>query len=339
MHSISPPALEVLHMSKTINDSRKAEVIDEFGGVEKIHSQTLPMPEIGADEILIRVESAGIGVWDPYELNGYFAEIMKVEPSFPYIPGSDGAGTVTAVGDGVKKFKEGDRVYGFSNFDGKTGFYTQYAVIKADSASLLPKGLSLETAGAMPVDAMTALRGLDDSLKLKSGETIMIFGASGGIGHLAVQLAKRMGARVFAVASGSDGVDFAKRLGADVAVDGRKDDVIAAAKEFAPDGLDTALVTAGGASTDKALSALKQGGRLAYPHGVEPEPKVRSDIKVTPYDGIPDQKAIEKLNSLIESEGSFEVHVAQSYPLEKANEALKDLNKHYLGKLALKAGG
>jgi NADPH:quinone reductase len=322
-------------MSKSTNSTRKAVAIDQFGGLEKMKVQTLSIPEILSDEILVRVESAGVGAWDPLELEGYFEQIRKQKPSFPYILGSEGAGTIVAVGEEVSKFKEGDHMYGFSSFDGKSGFYSEYAVVKADGASLLPAGLSLETAGAMPVDAMTALRGLDDSLHLKSGETVMIFGASGGIGHLAIQLAKRMGARVFAVASGADGVAFAKRLGADVVVDGRKDDVIVAAQSFASDGLDAALLTAGGEAAEKALTAVKKGGRVAYPHGVELKGTVRSDIKVTVYDGWPDQQAIDKLNHLIQS-GQFEVHVAHAYSLEEATEAHKALNTHYLGKLALR---
>ncbi len=252
-------------MNKSTNSTRKVVAIDQFGGIEKMKVQTLSIPEILPGEILVRVESAGVGVWDPLEREGFFAQITKQTPSFPYILGSDGAGTVVAVGGDVSKFKEGDQIYGFSSFDGKTGFYSEYAILKADSASLLPPGLSLETAGAMPVDAMTALRGLDDSLHLKSGETVMIFGASGGIGHLALQLARRMGVRVFAVASGADGVAFANRLGADVVVDGRKDDVLAAARAFAPDGLDAALLTAGGETAENALTAVKKGGRVAYP--------------------------------------------------------------------------
>jgi NADPH:quinone reductase-like Zn-dependent oxidoreductase len=144
-----------------------------------------------------------------------------------------------------------------------------------------------------------------------------------------------MGARVFAVASGADGVDFAKQLGADVVVDGRKDDVGAKAKAFAPDGLDAALLTAGGEAAEKALGAVKKGGRVAYPHGVELKETVRADLKVIDYDGWPDQQAIEKLNGLIQS-GQFKVHVARAYPLEEASEALKALSSHYLGKLALK---
>lgn len=313
----------------------KAVALDQFGGIDKMNLRTLNLPDIDPDEILIQVESAGVGVWDPLEREGLFVDLMDSEPRFPYILGSDGAGTVVALGEKVTKFKKGDRVYAFSIFNPQGGFYAQYAAVKAHNASLMPVNLSTETAGAMPVDAMTALRGLDDALGLKSGETLMIFGASGGIGHLALQLAKRMGVRVLAVASGEDGVALAKRLGADAVVNGHKDDVVAAARHFAPSGIDAALLTAGGEVAEKALPALKTGGRLAYPHGVEPEPKVRSDITVEQYDGVPDPKAIEKLNRLIQS-GPFEVHVAQTYPLEKAAEAHKALSTHYLGKLALK---
>ena len=93
----------------------------------------------------------------------------------------------------------------------------------------------------------------------------MVFGASGGVGHVAVQIAKRMGARVLAVASGADGLALVRRLGADAVVNGREDDVRAAAHAFAPDGLDAALITAGGAAADQALAAMRDGGRVAYP--------------------------------------------------------------------------
>src|SRR5207244_10668942 len=158
-----------------------------------------------------------------------------------------------------------------------------------------------EQAGVMPSDAMTALRGLDDMLDLKQGEALMIFGASGGIGHLAVQLAKRMGARVLALASGEDGVALARRLGADVVVNGRKDDVAAAARAFAPAGLDAALVTAGGETTDRALAALRAGGRVAYPHGVMPAPKVSSGVRLSNYRAIIAPWALEKPHPLNEA--------------------------------------
>jgi NADPH:quinone reductase-like Zn-dependent oxidoreductase len=165
----------------------------------------------------------------------------------------------------------------------------------------------------------------------------MIFGASGGIGHLAVHLAKRLGARVFAVASGEDGVNFVKRLGADAAVDGRSDKVLDVAREFAPDGIDTALVTAGGEATDRALSAIRPGGRVAYPNGVMPAPKPPAQVSADAYDGEGGREAIDRLNELIEA-GPFEVHVDRIFPLEEAAQAQAALEKHHLGKIALRVG-
>src|SRR5438445_6110328 len=189
----------------------RAAALDQFGGVEKIQMKTLPIPEPGPDEVLLRVESAGVGVWDPYEREGEFAKMFGTKPRFPYVLGSDGAGTVAAVGAQVHRFKEGDRAYAMALANPKGGFYAEYAAVKADNVSPIPKKLTVEQAGAMPSDALTALRGLDEILGLKTGESLMVFGAAGGIGHLAVQPAKRMGARVFAVASGDDGVGLAKR--------------------------------------------------------------------------------------------------------------------------------
>ncbi|MBV8135095.1 MAG: NADP-dependent oxidoreductase [Deltaproteobacteria bacterium] len=318
----------------------KAIALDRFGGLETMKLQMLPVPELGSNEVLIHVEWAGVGKWDPFEREGGFAREFGIEPKFPYVLGSDGAGTIAAVGDRVKEFKRGDRVYAFSFLNPKGGFYAEYAAVKADDVSRIPGELTTQQAGAMPVDAMTALRGLDDTLGLKPAESVVIFGASGGIGHLAVQLAKRMGARVFAIASGSDGVALVKRLGADAEVDGRKDDIAAAAHQFAPNGLDAALITAGGPTADKALTAMRAGGRVAYPNGVEPRPKPPFGIDAKSYDGMPDPQAIEKLNRLMESSGvpgtgMFEVHVARSFPLDQAAEAHRALDEHYLGKLVL----
>ena len=313
----------------------RAAALDRFGGVENLHVKQLPVPEPGPNEVLLRVESAGVGVWDPFEREGEFAKMFGARPTFPYVLGSDGAGTVAAVGAQVRRFKEGDHAYALALVNPKGGFYAEYAAVKADNVSPIPRKLTVEQAGVMPSDALTALRGLDQILELKKGESLMVFGAGGGIGHLAVQLAKRIGARVFAVASGDDGVALTRRLGADAVANGRKDDVEAAARAFAPDGLDAALVTAGGETTDRALRAMKNDGRVAYPNGVEPEPKAPYGVKVQSYDIEPSPQQIEKLNRLIES-GPFEVHVARTFPLDKAADAHRELDKHYLGKLALR---
>jgi len=321
-------------MKTKSNHKMRAVAIDEFGGIEKIKPRELPVPDIDTDEVLIRVDTAGVGVWDPFEREGGFAKEFGVKGHFPYVLGSDGAGTVEEVGDEVHNLKRGDRVYGINLMNPKGGFYAEYTAVKADNAAAIPPMLSTRDAGVLAVDGVTALNGLDKTLRLKPGESIAIVGASGGIGHLAVQLAKRMKARVFAVASGPDGVEFVKRLGADRAVDGHHQDVQEAARRFAPKGLDAALITAGGKPAELAIASLREGGRAAFPNGVEPAPKARTGVTVTSYNGEPDPQTFARLNELIDG-GPFEVHIARTFKLEDAAKAQKALDDHYLGKLAL----
>jgi NADPH:quinone reductase-like Zn-dependent oxidoreductase len=322
-------------MSQAIPSTMHAVVIDRFGGPETLQPRMIPVPAPGPEEVLIHLESAGVGEWDPFEREGGFAKMFGTKPSFPYVLGSDGAGTVAAVGPRVTRFKEGDRVYALALANAKGGFYAEYAAIKADDVSPIPPNVTTEQAGVLMVDAITALRGLDDTLALKPGESLMVFGASGGIGHLAVQMAKRMGARVLAVASGDDGVAMVRKLGADAVVDGKRGDVAAAAREFAPSGLDAALLTAGGDAAERALAAMRKGGRVAYPNGVEPAPQPRAGLTVQSYDGTADPQAIEQINRLIEA-GPFHVHVARTFPLDRAADAHRALEEHHLGKLALR---
>ena len=322
-------------MTHAIPTTMRAAAIDRFGGADLLRLRDVPVPQIAADEVLVRVEAADVAVWDVDEREGHLAGMMKGKPTFPYVLGTDGAGTVAAVGDAVTTVKPGDRVYAMGFLNPKGGFYAEYAAVKAADAAPIPNGLSIEQAGAMSADALTALQGLDDTLKVKPGESVMVFGAGGGIGHLAVQLAKRLGARVLAVASGPDGVELAKRLGADAAVDGRKDDVPAAARRFAPDGLDAALFTAGGEAADRAATALKPAGRIAYPEGVEPAPKPPHGLTVQAYSGVPNPAVLEKLNGLIAA-GPFHVQVSGVFRLDQAAEAHAALAGHFLGKLAIR---
>jgi NADPH:quinone reductase-like Zn-dependent oxidoreductase len=130
-------------------------------------------------------------------------------------------------------------------------------------------------------------------------------------------------------------VQLAKKLGADSVVDGHGRNVLNAAKEFAPNGIDAALVTAGGDVTDRALSAIRKGGRIAYPHGVMPEPTAPDGVKIEAYDGETSLALINRLNALIGS-GPFEVHVDKTFRLEEASKAHKALTEHHLGKIALR---
>jgi NADPH:quinone reductase-like Zn-dependent oxidoreductase len=321
--------------SKAKAQTMRAVALDKFGGPEALKIQNIPIPQIEGQEVLIRVEAAGVGAWDPFEREGRFVEITGIKPSFPYVLGTDGAGTIAAVGKGVDHFKEGDRVYAAELGNPKGGFYAQYAAVKADNTSLIPGDLTIEQAAVLPTDGLTALTGLEKVLGLKPGESVMVVGASGGIGHLALQLAKRLGADVFAIASGDDGVQLAKKLGADSAVDGRRDNVLKAAREFAPNGFDAALVTAGGEKTVQALSAIRKGGRIAYPHGVMPEPTAPDGVAIEAYDGENSPALIDRLNDLIDS-GPFEVHVDRTFRLDEVSKAHKALTEHHLGKIALR---
>src|SRR5205807_18107 len=130
--------------------------------------------------------------------------------------------------------------------------------------------LDLEHAGAIPTTGLTALQGIDDVLHVQPREAVLIHGAAGGVGTLAVQFARLRDARVLASASGDDGKALVLRLGAGAAVDGRREDIVAAARRFAPQGIDAVLGLAGGDGLERGLDALKSGGRLAYPNGVEP---------------------------------------------------------------------
>ncbi len=313
----------------------RAAALSRFGGIETLELQTLPIPEIGAHEVLIQVESAGVGSWDAEERAGAYAEYLST-PTFPYVLGWDGAGTIAAVGEQVSRFKTGDRVYATSLPKHKGGgFYAEYAMAEEEYVAHVPDKLTVDQAGVMGWDVLTALSGVDDVLGIKPGETLMVFGASGGIGHMALQLAKRMGVRVLAVASGDDGVELAKRLGADAVVNGRKEDVVSVAHDFAPDGLDAALFTAGGEAANHALAAVKTNGRIAYPNGITPELNAPHGIHLSNYDAARGQAATAKLHALINS-GPFEIHVARTFALEQVGEAHRTLEGHYLGKLALR---
>ncbi|MCP3102661.1 NADP-dependent oxidoreductase [Myxococcus sp. K15C18031901] len=323
-------------MSSSIPTQMKAAAIDRFGGPEVIAMKTLPVPKVGKGEVLIRVKTAGVGQWDPSEREGEMESYKGTKASFPYVLGSDGSGTIAAVGEGVDRFKEGDKVYAFGFLNDKGGFYAEYVVVKADYVSPVPKGLSEEQAGVLAADGLTALEGVDDTLKVREGTKLLVYGASGGVGHLAVQFAKRLGAKVLAVASGKDGVELAKRIGADKAVDGRSDDVVKAVREFAPDGLDAALVLAGGGGErDKVLALVKKGGHIAHPNGVLPEPKGADGVRVSAYNGEPNADAQARLNKLIEA-GPFHVEVSKVFRLDDASQAHEAVGKHHLGKLALR---
>ncbi len=183
---------------------------------------------------------------------------------------------------------------------------------------------------------ITALRGLVDFLKIKKEGSLAVFGASGGIGHLAVQIAKKLGAKVFAVASGEDGVSLVKDLGIETVVDGRKDDVLACTVSMGFDSFDAVLLTYSTEVTEKFISKFCSGGKVVYPNGVYPEPKQRNDVEIAGFNGEPDSDIVKRLAFFIESYGIVP-HIEKVYNLTEIDTAYSRLGmNHYIGKLCLK---
>jgi NADPH:quinone reductase-like Zn-dependent oxidoreductase len=312
----------------------RAAAINGFGGPEVLKLQTLPVPQIEAHEILIAIDTAGVGSWDAAMRGSWWP---SGKPTFPLVLGTDGSGIVAAVGSRVRRFMAGDRVYAYSFLNPKGGFYAEYVAVDSDKVGHVPEALDLVEAGAIGTTGLTALQGIDDALRLKSGETLVVHGGSGGVGTLAVQFAKLRGARVFATASGKDGVALAHRLDVDTAVDGKHGDVHATLQRFAPDGVDALLALAGGAALDVCVKAVRPGGRIAYPNGVEPEPTGVAGVKVSAYDAIPGVSQFEQLNKAIEA-SHLKIVIADSYPLEQASKAHERLEKgHVPGKIVARA--
>jgi NADPH2:quinone reductase len=318
----------------TIPKMMQAMAIDRSGGPEVLTMHTLAVPIPSASEVLIAVHTAEVGGWDADVRDGWSADGKK--PRFPLVLGAAGSGTVAAVGSRVRRFKMGEPVYSYAWGNPKGGFYAEYVVVPAEDAAAVPRALDLKHAGAVPVAGITALDGIDDALHVKKGERVIIYGASGGLGVFAVQFAKRRGARVLAVASGSDGVALVRKLGADAAVDGRDGDVAGTAREFAPNGVDAILALAGGDTLERCIDALRKGGRLAYPNGIEPEPKHRRGIKTKQYDGTPGREEFEHLGRAVDA-ARLQVPIAAEFPLADARLAHERLAQgHILGKIVLR---
>jgi NADPH2:quinone reductase len=325
----SRPGKTATHLPRLM----EAAAIDRFGEPEVLTIHALPVPSIDPGEVLIALDTAGVGPWDSDIREGRYP---GRKPRFPLILGTDGAGIVAAVGSRVRRLKVGDKVYSYSWANPKGGFYAQYVAVAADKVAPIPRRLDLEHAGAIATTGLTALQGVDDTLRLKKGESVIIHGASGGVGTLAIQFAKLRGARVLATASGLDGIELVREMGADAAVDGRHGDIEGAARQFAPDGVDAVLAFAGGDGLESGIAALRRDGRVAYPNGIEPEPKKRRGVTFISYDAISGVREFEKLNHAVEA-AKLKVPIAEAYALERAAKAhARFAEGHVLGKIVLR---
>jgi NADPH2:quinone reductase len=185
----------------------KSIVVHKFGGPEELKLEEIPTPKPAAGQVLVRIHGAGVNPYDTYMRAGTYA----VKPPLPYTPGSDGAGVVEAVGDGVKKVKPGDRVYTAKTL---TGAYAEYALALEEQVHPLPEKISYAQGAGVWVPYGTAYHALYHSAEAHAGETALVHGASGGVGSAAVQMGRAIGLTVFGTAGTQKGLDLAKREGA-----------------------------------------------------------------------------------------------------------------------------
>jgi NADPH:quinone reductase-like Zn-dependent oxidoreductase len=250
--------------------------------------------------------------------------------------GSDGAGIVVALGSGVKRFAMYDRVWGYEYGSRKGGFYAEYVSVHMDHAALAPKELDVLSAGAAAVTGLTALQGIDDHLEVRQGESVLIFGASGAVGTLAIQFAKRRGARVIGTASGDAAKTLVRELGADHVFDARSDEAMTQLQRFAPDDLDAILALAGGDALERCIDRVRPSGRVAYPNGIEPEPHRRHGIRTIAYDAVGEPPQWEALERVV-AEARLRVPIAAVYPLEQAAQAHARIEQgHVVGRIVIR---
>jgi NADPH:quinone reductase len=313
-------------------ESMRAAAVERFGPPSALTIHELPLPKPGPQEVVIAIETAGVGSWDASIRDGSWRKPGR--PRFPLVPGVDGAGTVVAKGARVRRLRLGDRVYAYEFGNRQGGFYAEFAAAEAQHVFRVPKGLRLEDAGAVAATGLTALKGID-TLRLRPRETVLVFGASGAVGSIAMQLAAQRGAQVIATASGAPATRLVRRLGAHRIIDARNDESIERLRTFAPDGLDGVLAFAGGDGLERCLDFVRQGGRVVYPNGVDPEPGERRKFRIRSFDAIATPREFARLNRYIGS-GRIRVPIAASYPLGKAAQAHQRLDRgQVLGRIVL----
>jgi len=246
----------------------KAFVLDRYGKKRALRSADMPRPELRDDEVLVRVHAAGVNLLDSKIRDGEFKLILPYR--LPLILGHDVAGVVVEVGSRVRQFKPGDEVYARPD-DFRIGSFAEYIAVKEESLAVKPKALSMEEAASIPLVGLTAWQALIERANLKKGQKVFIQAGSGGVGTFAIQLAKYVGATV-ATTTSSANIDLVKRLGADIVVDYKKDDIEKVLQDY-----DVVLHSQDAAALEKSLRVLKPGGTLVSISG-PPDPAFAKGI-------------------------------------------------------------
>ena len=229
----------------------KAAYINHYGKLEQIQFGKQPKPTIQNDEVLVKVHAVSINPLDLRMVEGEFKAVLPVH--FPFILGNDLAGVIVEVGSGVHHFKVGDEV--FAKTDGQ-GSFAEYTSLKETSVALKPSNLSMTQAAALPLVALTAWQALVEIAQLKRGQKILIHAGSGGVGSIAIQLAKHLGANV-ATTTSAKNADWVKELGADIVLDYKTTNFAEVLSDY-----DVVFDTQGGDTLEQSLQVLKTGGTV-----------------------------------------------------------------------------
>jgi len=302
----------------------KAIVVHQFGGPEVLKYEDAPRPEPTEDEILIRTVAAGVNPVDAFIRSGHYGS-----GNLPYIPGMEVAGVIEKTGAKITKFKPGDQVFAHLGF--KDGGYAQFSVAKEDEVAMKPKTISFEQAAAVPLAATTAWQALIDTAGLKSGQTVLIHGGSGGVGSFAVQIAKMRGAKVIATAS-TENQDLLKQLGVDQAIDYTKTRFEDVVKD-----VDVVLEATRSDSMARSYGVVKKGGFIVSITGAPDQSELeKHGLRGSSMGVHPDAHVLEELARLIDSK-KIAVVVSQVFPLAEANKAHQQIEtRHTRGKIVLK---
>ena len=323
----------------------KALICPSLGPADNLKVMEVEAPTPGEGEALIEIAYAGLNFFDLLIIEGKY----QVRPKPPFSPGGEFSGRVAALGPGTKGFQVGDRVMGVCSY----GAAAERIAVPAARLVKIPDGLALDKAAGLSVAYGTSLHALKQRGEMKAGETLLVLGASGGVGLAAVEIGKAMGAKVIAGASSEEKLAFARAHGAAETINTAADDLRARLKELAPKGVDVVYDPVGGALTESALRSLAWKGRLlviGFASGEIPRPPLNipllkgCDIRgvywgeFTPRE--PDAH-LENMGQLMDwaKSGALSVHIHAAYPLEDFSKAFEAISKRQtLGKTLLRLG-
>jgi NADPH:quinone reductase-like Zn-dependent oxidoreductase len=309
----------------------QAVTFHSYGDSEVLVLEETSRPQAGAGEVLIRVHAAGVNPLDWKVRAGHVK--TRLQHRLPLIPGWDVSGVVEAVGPGVSAFKIGDAVYGMLNFM-HNGAYAEYVVARPRNLALKPNSIDHIQAGAVPLASLTAWQSLFEVAGLKSGQTVLIHAAAGGVGHFAVQFAKWKEAKVIGTASANN-ESFLREMGADEVID-----YPTTRFEEAVHDVDVVLDTIGGDTQQRSWQVVKRGGILVATLGISsPEAPRQHGVQGKGIMVHPDTAQLSQIAALIDA-GNLKPAVTTILPLAEAPKA-HELSQtgHVRGKIVLQVGG